>query len=156
MKKTKLTLLLLVVAMLVLTLCACQQTYDVTFELGYDNKTEVKTYDKGAKVDFSPTRTDYDFGGWFKDEALTQPWGDSVVEADVTLYAKWTPKTTTQVTVTLDYNYHGAPSPKQETITGRLTLPKFLSAPTMTFWAGLPTPPSRLLRFPTERLSMRT
>lgn len=63
MKKTKLTLLLLVVAMLVLTLCACQQTYDVTFELGYDNKTEVKTYDKGAKVDFSPTRTDYDFGG---------------------------------------------------------------------------------------------
>lgn len=54
MKKTKLTLLLLVVAMLVLTLCACQQTYDVTFELGYDNKTEVKTYDKGAKVDFSP------------------------------------------------------------------------------------------------------
>lgn len=52
MKKTKLTLLLLVVAMLVLTLCACQQTYDVTFELGYDNKTEVKTYDKGAKVDF--------------------------------------------------------------------------------------------------------
>lgn len=92
MKKTKLTLLLLVVAMLVLTLCACQQTYDVTFELGYDNKTEVKTYDKGAKVDFSPTRTDYDFGGWFKDEALTQPWGDSVVEADVTLYAKWTPK----------------------------------------------------------------
>lgn len=117
MKKTKLTLLLLVVAMLVLTLCACQQTYDVTFELGYDNKTEVKTYDKGAKVDFSPTRTDYDFGGWFKDEALTQPWGDSVVEADVTLYAKWTPKTTTQVTVTLDYNYHGAPSPKQETIT---------------------------------------
>ena len=103
--------------MLVLTLCACQQTYDVTFELGYDNKTEVKTYDKGAKVDFSPTRTDYDFGGWFKDEALTQPWGDSAVEADVTLYAKWTPKVTTQVTVTLDYNYHGAPSPKQETIT---------------------------------------
>ena len=48
MKKTKLTLLLLVVAMLVLTLCACQQTYDVTFELGYDNKTEVKTYDKVA------------------------------------------------------------------------------------------------------------
>lgn len=112
MKKTKLTLLLLVVAMLVLTLCACQQTYDVTFALGYDNKTEVKTYDKGAKVDFSPTRTDYDFGGWFKDEALTQPWGDSVVEADVTLYAKWTPKVTTQVTVTLDYNYHGAPSPQ--------------------------------------------
>lgn len=48
---------------------------------------------------------------------MTQPWGDSVVEADVTLYAKWTPKVTTQVTVTLNYNYHGAPSPKQETIT---------------------------------------
>ena len=92
MKKTKLTLLLLVVAMLVLTLCACQQTYDVTFALGYDNKTEVKTYDKGAKVEFSPTRTDYDFGGWFANYDLTRPWDfTAAVTHDMTLYAAWQP-----------------------------------------------------------------
>lgn len=49
MRKTKTTLLLLAVALLVLALCACQPTIKVTFDLGYDGKTEVKTYQKGEK-----------------------------------------------------------------------------------------------------------
>ncbi|MBS1416293.1 MAG: leucine-rich repeat protein [Clostridia bacterium] len=117
MRKTKTTLLLLAVALLVLALCACQPTIKVTFDLGYDGKTEVKTYQKGEKADYAPTRADYDFAGWYKDPDLTQAWGDSVLDEDITLYAKWTPRQTTQVTVTLNYNYIGAPASKQVSVT---------------------------------------
>lgn len=117
MRKTKTTLLLLVVALLVLTMCACQPpTYKVTFDLGYENKTEVKNYEKGDKVDFVPTRSTHDFAGWYKDANLTQEWGDSVVESNITLYAKWNPKQVASVTVTLNYNYHGAPAPKEVSV----------------------------------------
>ena len=46
-----------------------------------------------------PTKNGYTFAGWFKDVALTQAAGASVViTADTTLYAKWTPQ---QVTYTV-------------------------------------------------------
>ena len=50
----------------------------------------------GSMVQLSsttPTRTGYDFAGWYSDEALTQRVTGSVtVEADTTLYAKWEAK----------------------------------------------------------------
>lgn len=41
----------------------------------------------------SPKKTGFDFVGWFKDEALTQPFSltSDVITADTTLYAKWSP-----------------------------------------------------------------
>jgi len=40
-----------------------------------------------------PANTGFTFGGWYKDEACTDPWDFStdVVTSDVTLYAKWEP-----------------------------------------------------------------
>ena len=41
----------------------------------------------------APTRTNYDFGGWYKESSCTNAWdfASDGVTADVTLYAKWTP-----------------------------------------------------------------
>ena len=47
---------------------------------------------KLAKPNPNPTRTGYTFGGWYKEESCTNPWGffeDKVTE-NITLYAKWT------------------------------------------------------------------
>ncbi|MBQ2040688.1 MAG: InlB B-repeat-containing protein, partial [Lachnospiraceae bacterium] len=42
----------------------------------------------------APTKTGYDFGGWYEDAGLTKRAGSSVtLDADKTLYAKWNPKT---------------------------------------------------------------
>lgn len=65
-------------------------------------------YTYGQEVGFARKtyRTAYTFVGWYKDEALTQPFGDkiSAVESgDQTLYAKWTP-----IEYTISYDtYHG-------------------------------------------------
>lgn len=38
-----------------------------------------------------PTRSGYQFIGWFKDAALTEPWdfANDIVTKDITLYAEW-------------------------------------------------------------------
>ena len=49
-----------------------------------------------------PTRPGYSFGGWYKDEALTQVWafdGETVQEVYTVLHAKWTPE---RITLTFD------------------------------------------------------
>ena len=54
--------------------------------------TGLKYGDKLTKPE-DPTRTGYQFAGWYRDEELTQPWdfdNDTVTEAIITLYAKWT------------------------------------------------------------------
>ena len=56
--------------------------------------------DKIAKP-ADPTREGYTFDGWFTDKACTEAFdfeaNDGTVDADTTLYAKWTPKPTTVV-----------------------------------------------------------
>ena len=44
----------------------------------------------------APTRTNYTFGGWYKESSCTNAWdfASDGVTADVTLYAKWTPDPT--------------------------------------------------------------
>lgn len=63
----------------------------VTFE---GSAIEPIVYDEGDKVIVaSPTRVGYVFAGWYKDEALSQPFSivsDSIT-SDITLYAKWIP-----------------------------------------------------------------
>ena len=52
----------------------------------------------------SPTRTGYNFGGWFSDVAFTNSvTGTQTPSADATLYAKWN-----NGIYTLTYNYNGA------------------------------------------------
>ncbi len=44
----------------------------------------------------SPTRTGYEFGGWYSDQGMTRPFSFSgELSADTTIYAKWTPTYTT-------------------------------------------------------------
>jgi uncharacterized repeat protein (TIGR02543 family) len=47
-----------------------------------------------------PTKTNYTFGGWYKEATLTTPWdfGTDTVTKNITLYAKWT------ATVTFEAN----------------------------------------------------
>jgi len=69
--------------------------FTVTFDS--NGGSEVANYTNvldGSKITapVAPTKAEFDFAGWFKDEALTQEWNFStdVVEANTTLYAKWT------------------------------------------------------------------
>jgi uncharacterized repeat protein (TIGR02543 family) len=72
-------------------------TYTVTFNSkGGSNVPSATGLLSGDKLmePARPTRTDYTFNGWYKDEACTQPWNfvSDKVTANITLYAKWTAK----------------------------------------------------------------
>ncbi|MCR5618100.1 MAG: InlB B-repeat-containing protein [Clostridiales bacterium] len=48
-------------------------------------------YDAKAVIPKQPKATGFIFGGWYKDAACTQPYDfNTIVTADITLYAKWT------------------------------------------------------------------
>lgn len=80
------------------TVSPTDEKVTVTF-IYNDNKTANTTQQviKGSPLNTlpSPTREDYNFDGWYKDSGLTQKFnvGD-IVNADLNLYAKWTPKAT--------------------------------------------------------------
>ncbi|MBO7606402.1 MAG: InlB B-repeat-containing protein, partial [Paludibacteraceae bacterium] len=64
-----------------------------------------------AKSSFpaNPTRTGYDFAGWYTDVELTEPVGNSVsLNSDVNLYAKWTGKTVNYTVVYMREKYDNA------------------------------------------------
>lgn len=70
-------------------------SYTVTFRMNdgtqavYDTQTVVSGNTASAPT--APTRTDYDFGGWYEDSAGTTAFSFSTpITADKTLYAKWT------------------------------------------------------------------
>lgn len=64
----------------------------------------------------APTRTGYTFGGWFTDDGTFQNQVDAntVVEGDMTLYAKWTAKS---LTVTFNTNGGVNLTPSTKTVT---------------------------------------
>ena len=86
--------------------------YDVTFNPNGGSEIEPQIVSAGDKIQKpeNPTKDEDVFGGWFTDEALTEPFDfDEVIHADVTLYAKWlSPDTDFDLgncTVTFDENY---------------------------------------------------
>lgn len=69
-------------------------TYTVTFDSNEGSAVEAITdVADGSTIlePADPTRTGYNFLGWFKDELLTTAWDfdTDVVTEDITLYAKW-------------------------------------------------------------------
>ncbi|MCR5532630.1 MAG: InlB B-repeat-containing protein [Paludibacteraceae bacterium] len=80
----------------------------------------------GSKISApsAPTETGWTFGGWYKEAGCTNEWnfGSDVVNETMTLYAKWTIKTTT-----LSFNQNGG--------TGGQTTTK-----TATYGSAMPTP----------------
>lgn len=68
--------------------------YDVIFDTQDDNENNsiIIAHDNKIIKPEDPVRTDYAFGGWFKDETFENPWdfkSDTITE-DTILYAKWT------------------------------------------------------------------
>ena len=68
--------------------------FNIHFETNGGDVLSDKAYNYGTYITDIPIRDEYDFAGWYKDEALTEEWLDSdIVTSDMTLYAKWIPKT---------------------------------------------------------------
>ena len=89
------------------------ELFNVTFDYNYDDKTEVVSVRKDFPVEEpeTPARTDFEFNGWFADEALTDEYDFSAnVTADMTLYASWLSTAANYYTVTFDNNYEFAPN----------------------------------------------
>ena len=68
--------------------------YTITFSMnGGDSIAELKIgWGDEVSLPTNPTRKGYKFVGWYYDQSLTNPVQENIViEADLTLYAKWTP-----------------------------------------------------------------
>lgn len=68
--------------------------YTITFETlgGTHVETITITYSDPITLPDAPTRDDYDFAGWYVDEAYEQAFDlDTMPAESITLYAKWTP-----------------------------------------------------------------
>lgn len=87
--------------------------YTVTFDLNYDGAKDITQKVESGKQATAEqvTRTNYDFDGWYIDEALTEKYDfGKAVTQDLTLYASWLESGVTYHTVTYHYNYQGAPA----------------------------------------------
>ena len=80
-------------------------TYTVTFNAnGHGTAPAAQTVSQGSKATqpTAPTATGYTFGGWYKEAGCTNAFDfNTAINANITLYAKWTPKT---YTITLNAN----------------------------------------------------
>lgn len=91
--------------------------YDVkvTFNAnGHGTAPTAKTVLKGGKVSAptAPTATGYTFDGWYKESGCTNAFDfNTAIDADITLYAKWTENT---YTVTITNDGHGTTNPSGE------------------------------------------
>lgn len=102
--------------------------YTITFETNGGTSLDTEEYTIETETFKLPTRatkTGYTFVGWYKDEALTEPFGTEVKQGttgDFTLYAKWE---LTQYKIEYD-TYHGmnpADAPTSYTIEDEVILP---------------------------------
>ncbi len=69
------------------------ETFQVTFNSQGGSAVEAQTVSEGGKAvkPADPTRSGYTFGGWYTDADCTTAYNfDTVVTADLTIYAKWT------------------------------------------------------------------
>ncbi len=93
-------------------------TLEITFDYNYDGAPAAKVVEleKGAKVTLpaDPTRDGYAFDGWHTDKACTADadFGRGAT-ANTTYYAAWKQ---TDITVSFDLNYEGAPALEAQTI----------------------------------------
>lgn len=69
-------------------------TYTVTFNSNGGSEVASQTVEEGTTVTepADPTKEDYTFGGWYKEDTLTTEWDftNDTVSGNTTLYAKWT------------------------------------------------------------------
>ena len=131
MKIKSLLASLLLVIFSVFVLASCKNSeYTVSFNVDGGSSIEnITTEDGKISKPADPTKAGYKFGGWYKDEALTEPFDFSkdTIDADTTLYAKWDKVTSYTVT----FNVNGGTAVAAQTVeeNGLLKEP---TAPTKT------------------------
>ena len=111
-----------------------REKLDVTFNTNGGSAIEVIKAEKGTKLTkpANPTKAGFDFDGWFTDEDLTMAYDfDSVVEAPITLYAKWLTSGAVKHVVTFDYDFYGVvPSTRTLNVEDGKTTKKLSQDPT--------------------------
>ncbi|MCF7929907.1 MAG: InlB B-repeat-containing protein [Acholeplasmataceae bacterium] len=87
---------ILIALLFVLILIGCgKTTFTVTFESNGGSAVQaIEEVIEGTVIDepIAPTKSGFDFAGWFKESTLTNAWDfeEDIVTTDITLYAKWT------------------------------------------------------------------
>ena len=84
--------------------------YTVTFESNGGSEISSVDVASGEKVTkpADPTRSGYEFKGWYKEDGTEWNFDKDVVTADITLYAKWEPKDEPTPTIyKVEYNANG-------------------------------------------------
>ena len=123
--------------------------YTVTFNTNGGTAINPQTITAGGHVTIptAPTKDGYTFAGWYKDAGLTTPFDfvNETINADTTIYAKWTQNAPTNYTVTFNTNGGSAVNPQTITAGGHVTIPTDPTKDGYTFagWykdAGLTTP----------------
>lgn len=89
--------------------------YTVTFDSKGGSKVDSVKVEEGGKVEEpeTPTREHYIFEGWFKDESMQTEFdfAKDIVDSDITLYAKWKPDSSGDVTFyKVTFNSNGGTS----------------------------------------------
>ena len=86
-------------------------SYTVTFNTNGGSTVNPQTIAAGEHVTkpADPTKDGFTFDGWYKDAGLTKPFDfvNETINADTTIYAKWTQNAPTTYTVTFNANGHG-------------------------------------------------
>lgn len=104
------------------------KTYTVAFDSNGGSAVDSQPIVNGGKVTkpADPTRADYTFDGWYKNEALTEAWDfdNDTVSANNVLYAKWTP-TSGEVTYIVTFNSNGGTDVASQSVSsgGKVTKP---------------------------------
>ncbi len=101
--------------------------YSINYMLngGTNNENNINVYDINTAFTFlKPTKNDFDFKGWFTDEALTAPIADIVkgTTGEITLYAKW--EATNKVKVTFDTDGGNIIAPQDIAVGNKATEPQ--------------------------------
>ena len=87
--------------------------YDFTYNYNYEGgRVQTVKVDAGSRAsNVKATRSGYTFGGWYNEPECLNPFDfTSVINADITVYAKWT-KNAAKMAVTFDFNYKGSSAP---------------------------------------------
>ena len=77
-----------------------EQKFKVTFDSQGGSSVRAQYIENGGTVTKpspNPTKAGFDFGGWYTDTSYSTPWDfdNNTVTHDITLYAKWTPSSST-------------------------------------------------------------
>lgn len=102
-------------------------TFTVTFNTNggsaVDSQTVIEN-GKAVKPETDPQKEGFNFGGWYADEGLTQPFDfNTSITKDTEIFAKWISKSTTTYTVTFNTNGGSKVEPQAVEKNGKVSKP---------------------------------